>query len=276
MRLTSLTFLGTGGGRFATIYQIRSTGGIYIEDGIRIHLDPGPGALTNMRRLSLDPAKTDAILISHCHPDHYVDAEVLLEGMVLGGFKKKGVLVGSPTVLEGRDNLGPCISPYHRSLPERLIVARVGDEIRIMDMNISVTPTVHKDPYGVGFRFHTSNGDISYVSDSEIADEVVKAHRDTRVLILNLTRPIASKVPRHLSTEEAIEMVDDIGPEMTVLTHFGMKILHEGADKQAKHIEERTGVRTVAAEDLMRVGVGKTARVTRRGENRATYNDPKG
>ena len=47
-----LQFLGTGGGRFATISQKRMTGGFRIDDmGKRnIHVDPGPGALvvTNM------------------------------------------------------------------------------------------------------------------------------------------------------------------------------------------------------------------------------------
>jgi len=76
-----MTFLGTGGGRFATVYQVRNTGGIYIEAGVNIHLDQGPGTIINLNRLGIDPARTDGVLVSHCHPDHYADAEVLIEGM---------------------------------------------------------------------------------------------------------------------------------------------------------------------------------------------------
>ena len=49
-----LTFLGSGGGRFATITQKRMTGGFRIDDidGMNIHVDPGPGAL--VERASLD------------------------------------------------------------------------------------------------------------------------------------------------------------------------------------------------------------------------------
>ena len=260
--LTSITFLGTGGGRFATIYQIRSTGGIYIKDGVNIHLDPGPGALGNLKRMSIDPAKTDAILVSHCHPDHYIDAEVLVEGMVLGGFKRKGTLVGSRTVLEGFENLGPCISHYHRSLPERVLVVESGDRFSIGKVRVVATPTEHNDPLGVGFRFLTSGGVISYVSDTEIHQDVVDAHQGARVLILNLTRPLGSKVPRHLTTEEAAEMVRSVRPEIAVLTHFGMKIILDGVEEQAKHIESITDVRTVAAEDLMRLSVGKRLRLS--------------
>lgn len=264
--MTSITFLGTGGGRFATIYQIRSTGGIYIQDGANIHIDPGPGALGSMRELSIDPARTDAILISHCHPDHYVDAEVLLEGMVMGGFKKKGFLIGSQTVLEGHDNIGPCISEYHRSLPENVITVRRGDRFTVGNMNIGVTPTVHNDPLGVGFRLETSKGIISYVSDSEIQEEVMEAHRGARVLILNLTRPLGSKIPRHLTTEEAAEMVKIIKPEVALLTHFGMKIVHDGVASQSEFIEKESGVRTIAAKDHMKLGIGRSIRISSKGK----------
>ncbi|MDH3366035.1 MAG: MBL fold metallo-hydrolase, partial [Thermoplasmata archaeon] len=93
--MVRITFLGTGGGRFATIYQARATGGFYIEDGRNIHVDPGPGALVRMRSVGLDPMNTHAILISHCHPDHYMDAEILIEAMTEGGTRKQGVLEAS-------------------------------------------------------------------------------------------------------------------------------------------------------------------------------------
>src|SRR4030065_673432 len=99
--MTVLTFLGTGGGRFATIYQARATGGIYLEDERNLHIDPGPGALVRARSVGIDPLKTDAILISHCHPDHYMDAEILIEAMTEGGPKKLRALHGARSRIEG-------------------------------------------------------------------------------------------------------------------------------------------------------------------------------
>lgn len=252
-----ITFLGTGGGRFATIYQIRNTGGIFLEDGTRLHLDPGPGALANMRRLSIDPGKLDGLLVSHCHPDHYTEAEVLLEGMVRGGFKKRGTLVASESVLSGVQGIGPAISEYHQALPERVVTARPGSKVTVGGVLIEATRTVHGDPTGVGFKFHTSGGLISYVSDTQLTPEVVDDHRGARVLVVPLTRPLASGVPHHLSTEGACSMIGEIGPEMAVLTHFGMKLLHDGVQEQVDYIERGTGVRTVAATDLMSVRIGE-------------------
>ncbi len=91
--MTRLTLLGTGGGRFATVTQERATGGVYLEDGVSLHIDPGPGSLVMMKRARLDPMRTDGILVSHCHPDHYTDAEVLLEAMTNGTQTQRGFLL---------------------------------------------------------------------------------------------------------------------------------------------------------------------------------------
>jgi phosphoribosyl 1,2-cyclic phosphodiesterase len=217
----------------------------------------------NMRRLALDPAKTDAVLISHCHPDHYADGEMIIEGMTKGGFKRTGTLVGSISALEGTNGFSPAVSEYHQSITSQVVRAVPGTRFKINDMEVEATPTSHSDPTGVGFRFHTSNGIISYVGDTELDDSIVPAHRGCRVLILNLTRPLGSRVPKHLCTEDAAEIALAIKPELVLLTHLGMKLVHEGVKRQAEHIENVSGSRTLAAEDLMTVQVGKTIRTAR-------------
>lgn len=260
--MTRIVFLGTGGGRFATIYQLRRTGGLYLSDGVRIHLDPGPGALRSMKILSLDPAKTDALLVSHCHPDHYADAEVLIEGMVMGGFKKKGMIAASLSVLEGVEEIGPAISRYHQNLTGERMVVKAGDSFKIGNVGVKATRTVHGDPTGVGFRFITSHGVISYVGDTQLFGELGEIHKGARVLIINLTRPLSSGVANHLCTEDAVVLTREVQPEISVLTHFGMKLLHEGAQKQAEYIQNKTGVRTFAATDLMQIEIGETVSIS--------------
>lgn len=266
--LTSITFLGTGGGRFATIYQVRNTGGIYIKESARIHIDPGPGALVAMKKLSIDPAKTDAILISHCHPDHYTDAEMLIEGMTFGGFGRRGTVIGSRSVIEGKDGFGPAISRYHRSLPESILSLEPGDKVSLGGILIEAAPTIHSDPTGIGFRFHTSSGVISYVSDSEIGEEVIRAHRGSRVIILCVTRPLGSGIPYHMSTDDAAEFVKSVRPEIVLLTHFGMRLLNEGAEKQAEYIEKESEVKTIAMTDYSTFHIGKDMHTSEENEHR--------
>ena len=190
----------------------------------------------NLSRLSLDPARTDAVLISHCHPDHYADAEMLIEGMTKGGFKRSGTLVGSESVLRGSTGLVRR-SEYHRSIAGKVIVVKAGDGFEIGQVKITATPTMHSDPTGVGFRLSTSAGDISYVGDTELTDALIAPHQGCRVLILNVTRTLKSRVPKHLSTEDAAVLIKKVHPEVAILTHFGMKLIHDGVDKQVEYIE---------------------------------------
>jgi phosphoribosyl 1,2-cyclic phosphodiesterase len=255
--MTNLTFLGTGGGRFATIYQVRSTGGLYIHGEQRIHVDPGPSALWMMGRGGLDPAKTDVLLISHCHPDHYSDAEVLLEGMTRGGLKKRGMLIGSLSAIKGMEGFGPAVSAYHQGIVPEVHAVQAGDSVRIASGNIKATRSKHSDPSGVGFIIPTSDGDISYVSDTELDSDVVNAHIGSRVLILPLTRGRGARVPNHISTEDAVDFARSVSPEIVLLTHFGAKLIRQGVGAEAEFIEKETGIRTVAADDLMTVRLGR-------------------
>ena len=255
--VVQLLFLGTGGGRFATIYQTRSTGGFVLRDGCTLHVDPGPGALSNMRRAGVDPASTDAILISHCHPDHYSDAEVLVEGMTGGGIRKRGLLAGSQSVLQGIEGMGPGVSRYHQSLLPAVQTINAGSSIDIQGMRVDLTPTSHTDPSGVGMVFHTREGRISYVGDTHLRQEVMDAHRGCRVLMLSVTRPSNARVRCHLCTEDAIEFVNAVRPEVAVITHMGVRMIQAGPEKEAAKVFQETGVRTVAAQDLMVMKMGK-------------------
>ena len=68
-------------------------------------MDPGPGALTNMCQIGYDLRKTDAVVVSHCHPDHYSDAASVIEGMTYGGWVKRGSFYGTKSVIEGHGKL---------------------------------------------------------------------------------------------------------------------------------------------------------------------------
>ncbi|MEM2103124.1 MAG: MBL fold metallo-hydrolase, partial [Candidatus Bathyarchaeia archaeon] len=125
----TLRFLGTGGGRFATITQKRRTAGIRIitEDAkTNIHLDPGPGALIHSINAGLNPQKINAILISHSHPDHYTDAEVLIEAMTRGTTQKRGTLAAANSVLNGNPTCEASVSKYHQKMPQQTIAATPG------------------------------------------------------------------------------------------------------------------------------------------------------
>ena len=253
--MTKLVFLGTGGGRIVTLSQERSTGGVYIEDGVRIHVDPGPGALKALRESNIDPTETDALFISHCHPDHYACGEILIEGM---SFRKRkgGVLFASRSVVKGNGTIGPAISSYHRKKLRSVQVVSPEKEYRFRNLRFLTTPTVHSDPTGVGFRFRTRNGDISFVSDTEIRDDIVESHKGARILILPNTRPLESRIKNHLSTEDSADFASEVDPELLILNHMGKKMLKHNPESQAKWIYEKSGIKTVAGVDGLKIHLG--------------------
>jgi len=258
-----LILLGTGGGRFATITQKRRTGGIrIIYEKLNVHLDPGPGALVYSLEAGLDPQKVNGVLVSHCHPDHYNDAEVFIEAMTRGMTKKKGFLAAAHSVLNGNKQCEPSISKYHQSMPEQVIDAKPGLVFNIDNLKVVVAEARHTDPDAVGFRFETPTlGDIAYTSDSEYFEGIGKPYQGVRLLLLCVMRPAGSPWKGHMTTDDAIQIIEEAKPEMTILTHFGMQMIFKGPANEARLIQEKTGIPTIAGSDGMRITVGEKIQV---------------
>lgn len=264
--VTRITFLGTGGGRHTTMYQTRCTGGMLFEHGDPVHylhIDPGPGALTQMKHIRYDLGKTETLIISHAHPDHYSDAPSVIEGMTRGGWEKRGTVYGSPTVMEGVGNLGPCLSPYHLGLPVKTGSFRAGDVLDVDGMVTEICKARHSDPYNVGFRFHTPHGIISYVSDTEYDEDIGKQYIGSRVLILPITTPHNNRIKYHMCTDDAVEMAALVRPELCLFIHAGIVMLRHRPDLQAKMVEDATGVRTIAVNDLDVLDIGEELTMTK-------------
>lgn len=248
--MSSIQFLGTGGGRFVILSQRRYTGGLWLESGeTNILIDPGPGALIRCLQFKKDLRKLDAVLVSHRHLDHYNDAEICVEGMTEGMNKERGVLLINK-------NVEPYISEYHRDIVKVQTFDAVRD-FEVGDIKIRTTPTFdHDDAFG--FRFSLNDGVITYSSDTNYNGELIPHYTDSDILILNVLRPANKKITKHLTTGEAREIIDKARPKLAVLSHFGMLLLRANPNAIAKDIEKKTGVKTIAAKDGMVLELGKT------------------
>jgi len=247
-----LVFLGTGGGRFATITQKRRTAGIrLLSDGFNVHLDPGPGGLVYSWKSGLDPQKIDGILVSHAHPDHYNDAEVLVEAMTRGTVRRRGVLAAARSVLRGGETAEVAISKYHQSLPGRVVEVVAGEDFEVGGVRVVGAEARHSDVDAVGFRFETDVGSIGYTSDTEFFEGIERYYKGVRILILCVLRPSGEPWQGHMTTDDAMKIVSAAKPEFVVLTHFGIKMIFRGPVGEAKRVVKETGIETVAARDGM-------------------------
>jgi len=240
----SFTFLGTGGGRFVLLTQRRYSGGIWLDFEAKMILDPGPGALIRALQFGKKPNRLDAVLVSHRHLDHYNDAEVMIEAMTYGTKKKRGLLVINKNALE-------YISEYHQNAV-KVLIPEPGEESKVNKLKIQAIPTFnHED--GIGFRFFTEKGIVTYTSDTGYSKELMEHYRGSRILILNVIFPNSKEIKTHMNTEKAIKIVREIKPELAVIQHFGVSMLNANPNREANFIEKKTGVKTIAARDGMTI-----------------------
>ena len=250
----SLDFLGTGGGRFVMTSQRRRTAGIRLTQGdTHVHLDPGPGALVFSNWAGLSPQELNGLIITHCHPDHYTDAEVFIEAMTDGTRAKQGVLAGTKSVLRGADGIGPCISGYHQGLLRDLIEMYEGTPFSVGELGFTATEARHSDPHSVGLRVSSSQGGIGYTSDTGYFPGLADSYTGLRLLVLCTMWPRGNPINIHLNTDEALKVLEESRPKACILTHFGMRMLNAGPEGEAAYLQEETGIPVVAARDSMKV-----------------------
>jgi phosphoribosyl 1,2-cyclic phosphodiesterase len=259
----TLTFLGTGGGRFATITQKRRTAGIrIINSETNIHIDPGPGALVYSVDAGLDPQKLNAVLVSHSHPDHYTDAEVLIEAMTKDTLQKRGILAAANSVLNGNLTCEASISKYHQKMPSQTINATPGTVFQVGSLKAIVIKAKHTDPDAVGYRFSTIDyGHFAYTSDTEYYEDIGKNYEGLRLLVLCVMRPGGKPWRGHMTTDDAINILKATKPEAAVFTHLGMQMIYRGPQKETARATKESQVPVTAAVDGMRVIIDKQIRI---------------
>ncbi|UXM84713.1 MBL fold metallo-hydrolase [Methanococcus aeolicus] len=242
-----IIFLGAGGGRWATITQNRGTGGFRIHtEKTNLHIDPGPGALVRMADLKLIPYYTNAIFISHDHPDHYTDAEVMIEAMTYGMTKNIGYIISNISVLNGYEKYENAISKYHQSKSE-IHILNPKESANIHDIELIATPTKHGDPKGIGCRVKTNKGDIGYTSDTELIEPLKDCFDGVKVLVANVVRKKNNKLKGHLCSNDLIDLLNSMKnkPELVVINHIGIKM--SNPIKECEYIKDNTSVKIIPA-----------------------------
>lgn len=263
-----IIFLGTGGGRFNLLKQIRGTGGFRINShSANIQVDPGPGALVHSLKLKQDPLKLDALIVTHNHIDHVNDANVFVEALSQHTLKKQGIIIGSKNVLEGDENRDIGITRYHQGHVAQIYTGKWGERRKFRtkkgEFEIEIVKTKHDEPTAFGFKLYLDGKIIGYTTDTEPFEGIAEAYAGCDVLIMNCLKPEKDRYKGHLETRDCIEIVKSAKPKMAVLTHLGMKMICPAgqisldsnfsmisvADKEAEKIEKETGIHTIAASD---------------------------
>lgn len=245
-----LTFLGSGGGRWVVLRQLRSSGGFVLElAGQKMHVDPGPGALLKAKEYKVDLCSLTAVLVSHRHMDHHNDAIPAIESMTRGATKKKGAFLSTRRVIEGESGYPSILDQFHRKVIRKIGIMDPGKSVKLGRVRITSTPTVHRDDDGVGFLFEGEGMRIGYTGDSDYFKGMESHFRNCDLLVMNVLRPRTDSWPGHMNTNGARKLMTLANPRKAVIQHFGMKMLKGVAHKEARWLRKETRTEIVVARD---------------------------
>ncbi|MCH7493770.1 MBL fold metallo-hydrolase [bacterium] len=246
----SLLFLGSGGGRGALLSGLRRTAGfLLLHRGTSIVVDPGLGAHAGLLAAGVDPHSLDAIVISHFHLDHVVEANLLLEGMTLTG--TRGLLAAPEQALEGRDRV---VYMYRR--PHlRSLVTLTEEPFSVGGVRVEPHGYRHGNADTFRFLFRLGDATVAFFSDgASLAGADAMAGADVAVLNCLLPMPVAGI--DHLDPGLCVEILRRCRPRKAFLTHFAGGAIKRGLTlEMAARVEAGSGVPCTAATDMMEVGL---------------------
>ena len=217
---------------------------------MQLHIDPGPGALTNAAMTGINVRAHTAILVSHAHLNHCSDVNALIHAMTLNGLDNHGVLVAPESVVKGTQQTKPVLYEHSANHLERIIVAQPGKKIAIENIEVHPLFAKHSDPHAIGFKLFTPEFVLAYSGDTNYTSDLGDDYAGADILVLNVQHPGKSKEPG-LSSADAIKILKKAKPKLCVLTHFSQKMLDAKPLYEARDIQRQSGVQVIAAEDGM-------------------------
>ncbi len=247
-------FLGTGGARFVVAKQLRSSAGVLVESNERkLLIDPGPGTLARLAnsrpKVNLDTVS--GIILTHIHLDHSTDANVIIDSIAEGGFKRKGVLFTTHEAVEGENRV---ILPYLLPFLERYDFLEHKKTFEEGDICFTTYRHLHSvETYGI--KMDLSGKMVSFLVDTQYFDSLLEYYKGSDILILNVVLLESRQNIMHLSVDDAKRLINGIKPGKAILTHFGMGILKANPLLVSQKLSQETGVEVVAAYDGMKVEI---------------------
>jgi ribonuclease BN (tRNA processing enzyme) len=191
------------------------------HDDTAIWLDAGTGTFARLQEhVGVDDV--DAIVISHGHPDHFVDVIPCFYARHYGHLGKPGLPFYSP---DGFMNLaGLLVSENGRDvMREAYAFSEVGpgDTFSIGPFAFTTFEMTHIGVPSMGYRIEAGGVVLAYTGDTGPCDPVIDMARGADLLLAEATYQDADTLlPFHLSASQAAEHAGRAGAHRLLLTHL--------------------------------------------------------
>lgn len=216
------------------------------SDSTRILVDCGHSVFSILQKYE-DFRRLDAVIISHFHPDHYVDLYALrhaVRGAIVEQRRSGPLRLFIPAQPEQ-------IFAYWQGT-EEFVVADTTDHVRVGDIDFRFYPAVHSMPGYYIVAEDASGRRLVYTGDTDyVEDKLFLADRANLFLVeaslLERDREYARKA-QHLTAKEAGRWAARCGVEKMLVTHLWPEYRLEEIETEVR--SEFTGSMWLASEGL--------------------------
>jgi ribonuclease BN (tRNA processing enzyme) len=227
-----------------------ATSGYLVQrDGFNLWMDAGTGTLSNLQQ-HIMLSQIDAIVISHEHPDHFVDLYPAFYAWHYGELGEPGLPVFVPT--DFTQTLADVVSIDSQiAMRSAFSFTEVapGESFEVGPFHVRTEPMAHLGLPALGFRIRCDDTVLAYTGDSGPTHHVQELARDADLFLSEATwQDRDDLLPFHMSARQAATHAREAGAGRLVLTHIWPTLDREVSKRQAA--EEFTGPIDAAAEGM--------------------------
>jgi ribonuclease BN (tRNA processing enzyme) len=196
-------------------------GYLLTDDGYHLQMDAGTGTFARLQQV-VGVDDVGAMLITHGHPDHFVDIIPTFYARHYGRLGRPGLQLWSPGGFT--DLAASLVSEKGRNVMAEAFDFREAGPAEVFELGpFRITPfeMQHIGVFSLGYRIEAGGVVIAYTGDTGPCDAAVALGRDADLFLCEATYQNASKLyPFHLSAAQAGEVATASGADHLVLTHL--------------------------------------------------------
>lgn len=212
----SVTVLGSSG-VYAGV-DLACSGYLLRSPGATVMMDAGPGTLANLQR-HVGVSQLDAVLLSHSHPDHWLELPVLRNALkyVLAHPHPIELHATAETLELAEQLCGGGLEPTFRPT-----VISDASELTLGDQRVRCSRTDHPVET-LAFRVDAGDRSVAYTADTGPRWSVAELGRGLDLVISEATfldgDHVGDDEPVHLSARQAGELARAAGAHRLAITH---------------------------------------------------------